>query len=85
MAWHHPIGGDTTSYNPYPLSTGLARRAQDGYADSDNGIRPRHRHSHQLQAGEIPSIESLVMSCNMAQAGQLWEKVSLLTWLDFFP
>jgi hypothetical protein len=44
VAWHHPIGGDITSYNPYPLCTGPARWAQDGYADSDDGIHPRHQH-----------------------------------------
>jgi hypothetical protein len=53
---------------------------QKGYGDSNNGIHPKSRRSHELQAGEIPSVESPIMS---HQAGQLWEKVWLL--LDFFP
>jgi hypothetical protein len=42
-----------------------------GYADSNNSIHPRCLSSHWLWAGEIPSIESLVMSRNTPQAAQL--------------
>jgi hypothetical protein len=63
--WHHPIGAELTSYNPYPLCTRSARWAQEGYGDSDNDIHPKRQRSHQLQAGEIPPfIESPVMSRN---------------------
>jgi hypothetical protein len=55
-----------------------------GYGDSDNDIHPKRQCSHQLQAGEIPSVESPVMSRHMAQAGRLREKVSPLMRLDFF-
>jgi hypothetical protein len=83
VTWHHPIGGEVTGYYPYPLRIGWARWAQAGYGDSDNGICPRCRHSHQLWAGGILSIESLITSRNMARAGRLRDKVSPLTWLDF--
>jgi hypothetical protein len=61
--------------------------AQEGYGNSNNGIHPKHQRSHQLRAGEIPSVESSVMSRNMAQAqaGQLREKVLTLTQLYFSP
>ncbi len=65
VMWHHPIGAELTSYNPYPLCTRSARWAQEGYGDSDNDIHPKRQRSHQLQAGEIPPfIESPVMSRN---------------------
>jgi hypothetical protein len=38
MTWHHPIGREITCYNPYPLCTGLARWAQEGYGDTKNRI-----------------------------------------------
>jgi len=37
-------------------------------------IHSKCRRSHQLQAGEIPFIESPVMSRNAARAGRLWKK-----------
>jgi hypothetical protein len=75
--WHHPIGGEVKGYNPYWLRTGSARRAQEGHGGSDNGIHPKHRHSQQLWAGEIPSIESwVIMSPNTARASQLGGKVA---------
>jgi len=49
-----------------------------GYADSDNGIYPRHPSSHWLQVSEIPSVESPVMSHNIAQAAWLPKKNSPL-------
>jgi len=85
MMWHHRIGAGVTRYNPYSIHIGLAKRAREGYGYSDNDIHPRHLHSHQLWASEIPSVESPVMSRNMAQAGQLREKMSPLMWLNFFP
>jgi hypothetical protein len=61
VMWHHPIGGEVTGYNPYPLCTGSARWSQEGYGDRDNVIHPNRQRSHQLQVGEIPSIESPVI------------------------
>lgn len=79
MPWHHAIGEEVAGYNPYSLCTGSARWAQEGYGNSDNGIHPKRQHSHQLWAGEIPSVKSSIMSRNMAQAGRLREKVLTLT------
>ncbi len=72
--WNHPTSGEVTGYNPYSLHTGLARRTQEGYGNIDNGIHPRRWCCHQLWASEIPSVDSPVMICNMAQADRLWEK-----------
>jgi hypothetical protein len=33
---------------------------QKGYVDSENGMHPKHWHSRQLPASEIPSVESPV-------------------------
>ncbi len=71
MTWHHPIGGEVTGYSPYLLCTGWARWAQEAYGNSDNSIHPKLQRNHQLQAGEIPSVKSPVLSCNMTWAGQL--------------
>jgi hypothetical protein len=65
-----------------PLEERSAGWAQEGYGDSD--IHPKRQCSHQFQAGEIPSVQSPVMSRNMARAGRLREKVSPLMRLDFF-
>jgi len=67
--WHHPIGREVKGYNPYSLHTRLVRQAQEGYANIDNGIHTRRYHNHQLWASEISSIESSIMSRNMAQIG----------------
>jgi hypothetical protein len=44
------------------------------YADSDNSIHPRRLGSHRLWVTEIPSVQSLVTSCNMTRAARLPEK-----------
>jgi hypothetical protein len=54
-----------------------------GYVNSDNGIHPRRSSSHWLS--EIPSIKSLVMSCNMPQAARLSEKKLTPPVAHFFP
>jgi hypothetical protein len=84
VTWHHLIGREVAGHNPYPLCTGLARWAQEGYGDSDDSIHRKCGRSHQLQAGEIPSVESPVMTRNTAWAGRLCEKVSLLKRLNFY-
>ncbi len=48
-----------------------------GYADSYNNIHPKHPSSHRLCAGEIMSIKSPIMSCNVAWSAPLLEKNSL--------
>jgi hypothetical protein len=43
----------------------------EGYGESDNGIHPKCRRTHQLQVGEILSIKSPTMFRNtlLGQAG----------------
>jgi hypothetical protein len=54
-----------------------------GYVDSNNSIHPRRPSSHWLWEGEIPSVESPIVS-HAAQATWLLEKNSPLLWLVFF-
>jgi hypothetical protein len=53
---------------PVSAAYWVGQMGAGGYADSDKGMYPRHPSSHWLQVIEIPSVESWVMSLNMAQA-----------------
>jgi hypothetical protein len=52
----------------------VGRTGTGGYADNNNGIHPRCPSGHQLQASEISSVQSPIMSRNMAWAPWLLEK-----------
>jgi hypothetical protein len=82
VTWDHPIGGEVTGYNPYPLCTGSARWVHKGYvdSDSDNGIHPKHRHCRQLRESGIPSIESPVTSLLSPVTQSITIKIMGLVW-----
>jgi len=72
VTWHHPIGREVTGYSPLSAVYWVGQMGTGGlWQQPHNGIHPKRERNHQLLAGEIPSLKSPVMSCNMAQAGRL--------------
>jgi len=81
MTWCHHIPSELAGYKSYPLSAGSTRRVQRNYDDNDYKLKLGCWRIHGLWARNILPIHYLVRFDDI-----LWliEKVSLLTWLDFF-
>jgi hypothetical protein len=67
---------------PVSAAYWVGQMGAGGYADS--GMYPRHPSDYWLQASEIPSVESWVMSRNMAQAARLPQKKTHQSRDEFF-
>jgi hypothetical protein len=66
------------------IASWVGQTGTRGYADSYNNIHPKRPRSHRLCAGEIMSIKSPVMSCNVASSARLLEKNSLFLYIFIY-
>ncbi len=79
MVWHHPIGGEVSGYNLYPLPTRTTAFIPDiQVVNGDKGVKS-HPLSHQLCLG--PWLEQpgyVVHFCvDKAQGGEHYQKNSM--------